>query len=69
MHEDSKIKNYECMRDQVMIKMNASNQIATNKNPNTIYMGSVSAHALFRRKHPRTFLRENDLPSWANLGA
>ena len=34
MHEDFKIKKYDCMRGQAMIKMNASNQITTNENPN-----------------------------------
>ena len=34
MNEDSKIKKYECMRNQAMMKMNTSNQIATNENPN-----------------------------------
>ena len=38
MHEDSKIKKYEYMRDQVMMKMNASNQIATNENPNICFI-------------------------------
>ena len=29
MHEDFQEAKYKCMRDQAMMKMNASNQIAT----------------------------------------
>ena len=34
MHEESKLKKYEYMTYQAMMKMNTSNQIASNENPN-----------------------------------